>query len=145
MTSQRRRLAALLLPLPLAACGPATDEPGPVGGPGVELTFGVSRIAVFPAFSVQRIDARGVLVRGTFSTPCSPYGAVAVPSLAADTVVVRVEGRMPPGCRDAVGTVAYDARLSALPAGRFVLRVVHRGEAGAPGDRDAFVTNVTPD
>ena len=138
-----RRLALSLLPLALAACGPTLDEPGPSGGPGVTLAFGVVRPAVFPAFSATREGSREVLLRGTFTAPCLPYGAVAIPTLVADTVVLRVEGRAPMACRQAVGAVAYDARLSQVPAGRLVLRVVHRGEAGLPEqERDAFLIAV---
>jgi len=136
------RAAAPVALAALAGCGAASPDPGALAAPDaaalaprVALTFGVHRVAVEPPFSARRVEPASVLVHGTFEAPCQPYGASADVARVHEGV-----GQPPAACRPAVQSVAYEARVDAVPADRVILRVVHEGAAGRPERQPVFVT-----
>lgn len=122
MNSYGRMAGALLVGL-LAACSSVTGPPR-AESVEVEFTFGVHRLAHEPPFLVSMAE-EGLRIRGFLRTPCHPYRAEATAERQGETLILRVVGRDPEGCWDAVSDVGYEAVLPAIPSGVARLRIVH--------------------
>lgn len=117
------RVPPLVLAIVVAtACGdPAEPEPSLE----VELAFGIERTAEEAPFLARGEDGR-VVVRGSFTTPCSPYEARAAAVRSAQGLSLTIIGDNEGDCPlDVVSDYGYEARVSGLRPGAVLLRLAH--------------------
>lgn len=105
----------------LAGCPPTT---GPTEELEVEFAWGIDRPQTEPEFVVEPGTGE-ITLRGSYETPCSGYTAIGRAETTDNHITLNVYGRQPDGCRQAVGTVGYQAKIRAVPPGTYVVSVAH--------------------
>lgn len=118
--SHLRSLAALLAFIAVAACHSSTEPTG------LRTTFELR--AAFGSRSPLGVVGPGtVAVHWSLLAPCQPYDASARTTRSADTITMTVTGRATGPCpMDIVSAMPYRAEVGGIPAGRYMVRVVHR-------------------
>lgn len=150
--------AALVLPL-LAGCTPpaqsASGGGDTAGAPGASQGAQQVTVELVPGTAVNSVGSEqgamaegapgGAVIRGTASTPtpCHRLGAAA--QRAGDAVTVTVSATADPDamCVQAIGNIPYTATVRGLPAGTYMLRVVHTYPGTGWETATALETRVT--
>ena len=118
----RLKTAVAALSIAVLAGCPATT--GPTEELDVDFEWGINRLQTEPAFVVNPGTGE-VTLRGNYETPCSGYTAVGRAQTTDNHLVLYVNGRQPDGCRQAVGSVGYQATIRAIPPGTYAVSVAH--------------------